>query len=131
MYKLVLSMLLTPNKNFRKLRPRLAYISHSFHLFFIYIFFIFGYFGQLEYSRAAKKCTHAKKNIDEYAEPPPMHCTGKQDAIFTTVFAYAKREFWNEWGVEAVLPSLLQSIRCKEKAVDRWLADLHVTLLSV
>ena len=29
------------------------------------------------------------------------------------------------------LPSLLQSIRCKRKAVDRWLADLHVTPLSV
>ena len=51
--------------------------------------------------------------------------------VFTTVFAYAKRELWNRWRFEAILPSLLQSIRCKQKAVDRWLADLHVTLLSV
>ena len=51
--------------------------------------------------------------------------------ISTTVFAYAKREFRNEWGVEAILPSFLQSIRCKQKVVDRWLADLQVTLLSV
>ena len=29
-----------------------------------------------------------------------------------------------------VLPSFLQSIRCKQKAVDRWLADVHVTLLT-
>ena len=46
-------------------------------------------------------------------------------------FAYAKRELRNEWRFEAFLPSLLQSIRCKQKAVDRWLADLHVTPLSV
>ena len=30
-----------------------------------------------------------------------------------------------------VLPSFLQSIRCKQKAVDRWLTDLHVTLLTL
>ena len=51
--------------------------------------------------------------------------------IFTTVFAYAKRELRNEWRFEAILSSFLQSIRCKQKAVDRCLADLHVTLLSV
>ena len=51
--------------------------------------------------------------------------------VFTTVFAYAKRELRIEWRFEAILPSFLQSIRCKQKAVDRWLADLHVTLLSV
>ena len=27
--------------------------------------------------------------------------------------------------------SFLRSIRCKQKAVDRWLADLHVTLLTL
>ena len=52
-------------------------------------------------------------------------------SLFTTVFAYAKRELRNEWRFEAILPSFLQSIRCKQKAFDRWLADLHVTLLSV
>ena len=31
----------------------------------------------MEYSRAAKK------GLDEYAEPPPMHCTGKQVTIYT------------------------------------------------
>ena len=51
--------------------------------------------------------------------------------IFTTVFAYAKWELGIEWRFEAILPSFLQSSRCKQKAVDRWLADLHVTLLSV
>ena len=29
------------------------------------------------------------------------------------------------------LHSFCRSDRCKQKAVDRWLADLHVTLLSV
>ena len=79
MYKPVLSILLTPNKFFRKLRPRSLHQSLISFIFYIY-FFIFGYFGQLEYSRAAKKCTHAKKCTDEYAEPPPS--TGKQDAIY-------------------------------------------------
>ena len=51
--------------------------------------------------------------------------------IFTTVFAYAKRVLRKGWRFEAILHSLLHSIRCKQKAVDRWLADLHVTLLSV
>ena len=46
-------------------------------------------------------------------------------------FAYAKRELRIEGRFEAILPSLLHSVRCKQKAVDRWLADLHVTLLSV
>ena len=82
MYKPVLSILLTPNKIFRKLRPRSLHQSLISFIFFYIYFFIFGYFGQLEYSRAAKKCTHAKKCTDEYAEPPPMHCTGKQDAIY-------------------------------------------------
>lgn len=30
--------------------------------------------------------------------------------IFTTIFAYAKREFRNVWGVEAVDPSFLSSV---------------------
>ena len=83
MYKPVLSILLTPNKYFRKLRPRSLHQSLISFIFYTYtFFFIFGYFDQLEYSRAAKKCTHAKKRTDEYAEPPSMHCTGKQDAIY-------------------------------------------------
>ena len=51
--------------------------------------------------------------------------------LFTTVFAYAKRELRIEGRFEAILPSLLHSVRCKQKAVDRWLADLHVTPLSL
>ena len=39
-----------------------------------------GYFGQLEYSRAEKKCTLCGPDV--YAEPLPMHCTGKQDTIY-------------------------------------------------
>ena len=66
---------------FRILSQMLTSITH-FIYFLYYIIFIFRYFGQLEYSRAAKKCTHAKKCTDEYAELPPRHCTGKQDAIY-------------------------------------------------
>ena len=44
---------------------------------------------------------------------------------------YAKQELRIEWRLEAILPSFLQLIRCKQKGVDRWLADLHVMLLSV
>ena len=77
-HKPVLSILLTPIKISENWYLK-AYINHSFHFLFLY-FFIFGYFGQLEYSRAAKKCTQC--GPDEYAEPPPMHCTGKQDTIY-------------------------------------------------
>ena len=51
--------------------------------------------------------------------------------LFTTVIAYAKRELRIEGQFEAILSSLLHSVRCKQKAVDRWLADQHVTLLSL
>ena len=70
------TILLTPNKNFRKLRPRSSHLSP---ILFFYTFFIFGYFGQLEYSHAAKKCTQCGSN--KYAKPHPMNRTGKQDTI--------------------------------------------------
>ena len=74
-------------------------------------------------SKSMKRCKK-KKNLKEVK-------IIELKFIFTTVFAYAKRELRNGWRFEAILPLLLHSIRCKQKAVDRWLADLHVTPLSV
>ena len=50
-----------------------SYINHSFNLFFI--LFIFGYFSH--WTGIFPCC-----RPDEYAEPPSMHCTGKQDTIY-------------------------------------------------
>ena len=45
-------------------------------------------------------------------------------APFYDCFAYANKGVKDDFGAGG-------SIGCKQKAVDRWLADLHVTLLSV
>ena len=40
--------------------------------------------------------------------------------IFTTVFAYAKRELWKGWQFEAVDPSLGRSDVNKRPLTDGW-----------
>ena len=77
MYKPALSILLTSNKNFRKVRPRSLHQSLISFIFFY--FWIFRPTGIFPYCKEM----HARKEMHRrVCRTAPMHCTGKQDAIY-------------------------------------------------